>query len=106
IFYNPRARGVYNYNLNLKNLLEVHPEDTWGGMTTILPQGLENLTLNNIEFVEFWVQAIVPDSISSINSTPSIDLINDYSGKIYLDLGLISEDIIPNGLPNNEDGLS
>ncbi|TNE72929.1 cell surface protein SprA [bacterium] len=106
LFYNPRARGVYNYNLNLKNLLEQNPEDTWGGMTTILPQGLENLTLNNIEFVEFWVQAIVPDSIYTMGSSPSVNLINDYDGKLYLDLGLISEDVIPNGLSNNEDGLS
>lgn len=106
VFYNPRNRGIYNYNPNLKNLLDNSPEKTWGGMSTVLPQGLENLNLNNIEFIEFWVQAIVPDSILPHNSTATAGLISDYNGKIYIDLGTISEDVIPNSSSNNEDGLS
>src|SRR5699024_6949421 len=55
VFYNPTERGPYNYNMDLRNLLENEPERTWGGMVTTLPSGQEDLTQNNIEFLEFWV---------------------------------------------------
>jgi len=106
IYYNPTTRGQYNYNRQLKNLLENEPDKTWGGMTTTLPQGLENLTLNNIEFIEFWVQPIIPDSILKNGSNASAAIKEDYRGKIYIDLGTISEDLIPNFSSNNEDGLA
>ena len=58
--FNPAKRGPYNYNLDLKNVLENNPENTWGGMTYVIPSGQEDLVQNNIEFLEFWVQAILP----------------------------------------------
>jgi cell surface protein SprA len=100
IYYNPQARGQYNYNYNLKDLLELQPDRTWGGMTVVIPTGQEDLVQNNIEFLEFWVQAILPDGQEPAGQEP------DYEGKIYIDLGTISEDIIPNARLNTEDGLS
>ena len=55
---------------------------------------------NNIEFLEFWVQAILPGGQDPTGEEAF------YDGKIYLDLGIISEDIIPNVRLNTEDGLS
>ncbi len=102
IFYNPTKRGPYNYNPDLKNKLENEPEDMWGGMTAILPSGQEDLTQNNIEFLEFWVQTILPDG----KQPDANDISEDYDGKIYIDLGVISEDVVPNEVSNTEDGLA
>jgi cell surface protein SprA len=101
VFYNPTKRGPYNYNMDLRNLLEQEPERTWGGMTAVIPSGQEDFTQNNIEFLEFWVQPILPGG-----QMPPGAAIEDYDGKIYIDIGLISEDVIPNSKLNTEDGLA
>jgi len=100
IYYDPTKRGPYNYNENLRNLLENEPQRTWGGMTTTLPSGQEDLTQNNIEFLEFWVQPVLPDG-----RAPSAQDLQDYEGKMYIDIGTVSEDVIPNFKTNTEDGL-
>ncbi|NGP86781.1 cell surface protein SprA [Aliifodinibius halophilus] len=100
VYFDPTERGPYNYNDNLKNLLENEEERTWGGMTTTLPSGQEDLSQNNIEFLEFWVQSVLPDGKS-----PTAQDLQDYEGKIYIDIGVVSEDVIPNFKTNTEDGL-
>ncbi|HEX6981910.1 MAG TPA: cell surface protein SprA [Balneolaceae bacterium] len=101
IHYDPTERGPYNYNDNLRNLLINEPERTWGGMTTTLPSGQEDLTQNNIQFLEFWVQSILPGG-----RTPTAQDLADYEGKIYIDIGVVSEDVVPNFKTNTEDGLA
>ncbi len=100
VYYDPSARGQYNYNMGLKDLLDLEPEKTWGGMTAVIPTGQEDLVQNNIEFLEFWVQAVLPNGEDPTGQVP------DYDGKIYIDLGTISEDIVPNARLNTEDGFS
>ncbi len=101
VWYNPTDRGVYNYNDQLKNLLQNEPERTWGGFVTTLPPGQQDLTQNNIQFLEIWVQPILPGG-----RKPTAQDIQDYEGKIYIDIGLVSEDVIPNYKTNTEDGLA
>ncbi len=101
VYYNPQERGPYNYNLNMKSLLENDPDRTWGGMVTTLPPGQEDLTQNNIEFLEFWVQPILPGG-----RRPTAQDIQDYEGKMYIDVGIMSEDVVPNFKTNTEDGLT
>lgn len=101
IYYNPSERGQYNYNPDIRQKLENEPEDMWGGMTTVLPSGLEDLTQNNIEFLEFWVQPVLPDGRRSTAQD-----ITDYDGKLYIDIGIVSEDVVPNFKLNTEDGLA
>lgn len=101
IHYNPSERGPYNYNDDLKNLLQNESSRTWGGMTTTLPAGQEDLTQNNIEFLEFWVQPVLPDGRS-----PTVQDLQDYEGEIYIDVGTVSEDVVPNFKNNTEDGLA
>ncbi|WP_018127704.1 cell surface protein SprA [Balneola vulgaris] len=101
VYYDPTTRGPYNYNTDLKNITENEPERMWGGMTALLPTGQEDLAQNNIEFIEFWVQPLLPDG-----REPSAQDAADYDGKIYIDLGIISEDIVPNEVVNTEDGLA
>lgn len=100
IYFNPSQRGQYNYNRDLKSLLENEPNRTWGGMTAVIPPGQEDLVQNNIEFLEFWVQPVLPDGQDGTGQEQF------YEGKIYLDLGIISEDIVPNVRLNTEDGLA
>lgn len=101
VYYDPTQRGQYNYNMELKELLEQAPERTWGGMTTTLPSGQEDFTQNNIEFLEFWVQPLLPGG-----ELPSGASIDDYDGTLFIDIGLISEDVVPNSKNNTEDGLA
>ena len=101
VFYNPESRGQYNYNTDIKNLTENEADRLWGGMTAVVPFGQEDLTQNNVEFLEFWVQSLLPDG-----RDPTAQDLLDYEGKIYLDLGIVSEDIVPNSRLNSEDGLA
>ena len=101
IYYNPTMRGQYNYNMDLRQLLEEDADRTWGGMTAVLPSGQEDFTQNSIEFLEFWVQPILPGG-----QLPPGASIDDYEGQIFIDIGLISEDVIPNSKLNSEDGLA
>ncbi len=100
VYFDPTERGPYNYNENLRNLLQNEPQRTWSGMTTTLPSGQEDLTQNNIEFLEFWVQSVLPNG-----REPTAQDLQDYEGKIYIDIGIISEDVVPNFKTNTEDGL-
>lgn len=101
LFFDPTRRGPYNYNRDLRNLLENEPERTWGGMTAVLPSGQEDFSQNNVEFLEFWVQPLLPGG----REGDPTDL-EQYDGRIYIDIGTISEDVVPNGKLNTEDGLA
>jgi cell surface protein SprA len=80
--YIPDTPGTYNYYPDFTN-----PERSWGGIMKLLSSVATNLVQENIEFIEFWAK---------INTT-------DPNAKIYLDLGRISEDVIPNGKLDTED---
>ncbi|PIQ63721.1 MAG: cell surface protein SprA [Bacteroidetes bacterium CG12_big_fil_rev_8_21_14_0_65_60_17] len=95
LYFNPHMRGPYNYTQELRRFLD-NPKDTWGGMVQRLPDGFTDFSLKNIDFVEFIFQAF-PENTSN---DPGRD------AKLYLDLGTISEDVLPDGRLNNEDGLS
>lgn len=100
VHFNPHDRGPYNYNMQLRDFLENRRDELWGGMTAVLPGGLGDFTQQNIEFLEFWVQPILPGG-----RQPTAADIENYSGTIYFDIGTVSEDVIPNNTLNTEDGL-
>ncbi len=78
----PDTPGTYNYNPQLGNRTQ-----NWGGIMKLLSSTANNLVEENIEFIEFWAK---------IDEAPP-------GSKVYLDLGRISEDVIPNGILNTED---
>jgi len=79
----PDTPGTYNRDPILQEKVR-----NWGGMMRLLSSTANNLVEQNVEFVEFWMK-IDP-------STPP-------DAKLNLDLGLISEDVIPNNQLDTED---
>ncbi len=97
MFFDPGERGPYNYTTEFDRLTD--PEERkkmWGGMMQRLPEGYTDFNLNNIEFIEF---IFTPHS-----RAPGGDAGED--AKLLIDIGSISEDVIPNEQLNTEDGLS
>ncbi len=79
----PYTPGTYNHTPQLGNRSQ-----NWGGIMKQLSSTANNLVEENIEFVEFWAK---------------IDKGTPAGAKVYLDLGRISEDVIPNRILNTED---
>ncbi len=79
----PDTAGSYNGfpTLEQKQL-------NWGGMQRLLSSTANNLVEQNIEFIEFWMQ---------------IDPLTPPDAVLNIDLGVISEDVIPNNILNTED---
>ena len=106
INFNPDLRGIYNNNpkfLDTLNYNFVSPalaqeakdwkrdnkEKTWGGMMRLLSSFNTNFDVENIDYLEIMM--------NTDGTSPD--------AKMYIDLGQISEDIIPNGFLNTEDGF-
>lgn len=110
--YDPTCRGPYNFDLpdngtgvssgitqdgKLKD-----PETRWAGM-------MRQMTTNdfqsaNIEFIEFWMLSPFLDTTGAVG--PNMDA-NDggMNGNLYINLGNISEDILPDSRRFFENGL-
>ena len=96
MYFNPWKRGPYNYLDDGRNLLPFiqNPTQVWGGVTRKLPEGYTDFSVQNVEFVEFIVKPY-----------PQNGEITDGS-KLYVNLGTVSEDVVPNQRLNTEDGLA
>ena len=79
------ARGVYNYSTDIENTLT--PNRNWGGVMKPLSVSAINLSKENINFIELWMR---------VDRAPP-------NAKMLIDLGAISEDVIPNRNLNSED---
>jgi cell surface protein SprA len=85
--YFPRQRGQFNYSRDLQNTLA--PTRNWGGVMKPISISAINLSKENVEFLEIWMR---------IDRAP-----NDGTGRMVIDLGSVSEDVIPNRQLNSED---
>ena len=93
-FY-PRERGPYNLDgtdIDSEGYL-LYPERRWGGIMRKIDQ--TNFEQSNIEYIQFWLLDPFMDP----------DLGNDEGGKLYFNLGEVSEDILKDGLKSYENGL-
>ena len=90
----PKERGPYNFDTNLDpntgNLL--HPEQRWGGIMRYLQTN--DFEQANVEYIEMWVM----DPYYNNPNPPA-------GGKLYIDLGYMSEDILFDGRKQYENGL-
>ena len=94
--YYPTERGPYNFEnrpgqINAQGRL-TQPRNRWGGIMRAIDQ--TDFETANIEFVEFWVQ------------DPFILNPNSRGGKLFLNLGNVSEDILKDGRRFYENGLN
>jgi len=93
LYFDPWERGPYNYTKNLEDFFR-EPRKVWGGITRSLPEGYTDFSIQNVEFVEFIVRV-----------HPENGEVTD-DARLFVDLGTISEDVIPNQRIDMEDGLS
>ncbi len=94
--YFPTDKGPYNFDaapgsIDANNKL-LNPNKRWGGLMRNIDQ--IDFETNNIEFIEFWMQ------------DPFILKPSSAGGKLYFNLGNVSEDILRDGRRFYENGLS
>lgn len=103
--YYPEERGQYNYNPDLtSNGLLKNPRNNFAGITRAITSDID-FDNANVEYLEFWLMdpflkgtnGRVLDGRLNTNNTTGADL--------YINLGNISEDVIPDGKHGFENGL-
>lgn len=94
-FY-PRDRGPYNFETDATRIESDgrlrNPGQSWGGIMRNIDQ--IDFETGNIEYIEFWLQ----DPFISANNIGN-------NGKLYFNLGNISEDLLRDGKRQYENGL-
>jgi cell surface protein SprA len=88
--FDPTQRGAYNYSEDLDTTLNANRRNDWGGIMRLLSSTASNLVDENINFIEIWAK--VEGNVSG--------------GKMVIDLGQISEDVIADGRLETEDGIN
>ena len=100
-FY-PKERGPYNYDVEgspgvsagINNTTGelLSPESRWGGIMRRIETS--DFEASNVQFIQFWLMD--PKNAESLNTN---------GGKLYFDLGNISEDIMSDGQQFFENGM-
>ena len=88
--YYPSERGPYNNSLNTAS----NPISNFGGIMRAINS--TNFEQGNVEYIQFWVL----DPYVGKGETPLAN-----TGKIYFNLGEISEDVLKDGRKQYENGL-
>lgn len=97
--YYPQERGPYNFNpAAASNNLLPNPSDNFGGITRALNS--TNFEQANVEYIQFWMMDPYFDPEHPEAASP---ISND--GRLYFNLGEISEDVLRDGAKLYENGL-
>jgi len=97
--YYPKERGSYNYNPAAAATNELpNPQSNFGGIMRSLSS--TNFEQSNVEYLQFWLLDPYYDP-GNLSSEASIT----NTGKIYFNLGSISEDVLKDGRKQFENGL-
>ena len=106
IAYFPTERGPYNYNPGILNDGTLpDPEDNWGGLTRAITSDVD-FDKTNIEFLEFWLMDPFisgPNGRVLVGNNPVNN--TDLNGKLILNLGSVSEDVMPDDNHGFENGM-
>ncbi|NHN27477.1 cell surface protein SprA [Flavobacterium jejuense] len=97
--YYPKDRGPYNYNPAIaatNQFSEVDAPDNWAGIMRSINS--TNFEQSNVEYVQFWV-------LSPYSSETPDEADPNNIGKLVINLGEISEDILKDGRKQFENGL-
>lgn len=109
IFYSPVERGQYNFNPDLTpdGLLK-NPRQNYGSAMRAVTSDID-FDNANIENLEFWMMdPYIQDPVRGVvraTGNPNVDRPNNTGGKVIINLGDVSEDVIPDGRYNFENGL-
>jgi len=97
--YYPQDKGPYNYDVAVDaNGRLTNPRARWGGLMRNIEQ--TDFETANIEFIEFWLQdPFIDYPAKGLVHSPTA------SGKLYFNLGNISEDLLKDGKRFYENGL-
>ena len=97
LYFDPTRRGPYNFSAELNGQFAQTPQNVWGGFVQAIDNSYSNFDgQNNVEFVELLFAPL-----GGKNGTEPIDA----GARMYLDLGRLNEDVLPNRFKNSEDGL-
>ena len=88
--YYPQDRGPYNNSTTFANA----PKDNFGGIMRAI--NTTNFEQGNVEYIQFWV---LDPYVGKGNINPA------NTGKLYFNLGEISEDVLKDGRKQYENGL-
>ena len=91
--YYPKERGPYNYNPAANGNTMPNPEENFGGIMRAISS--TNFEQGNVEYIQFWMlNPYINDETPATNG-----------GKLFFNLGEISEDILKDGKKQYENGL-
>jgi cell surface protein SprA len=88
--YYPTERGPYNFDPNETDDI-LNPNQSWAGISRQITS--TDFEQANVEYIEFWVQ------------DPFLDNPSSSGGKLTINLGNISEDVLKDGKKQYENGL-
>ncbi len=96
LHFQPSVRGLHNYEVDPSRVKPdgtfLHPEDMWAGIQR-KTSGNTDFEAANFEFIEFWMlDPFIYDSTSN-------------KGEFFLNLGAVSEDVLPDNVREFENGL-
>ncbi|WP_157505124.1 cell surface protein SprA [Flavobacterium tegetincola] len=91
--YYPTERGPYNFNPTANGNTLANPEENFGGIMRSISS--TNFEQGNVEYIQFWMLNPYEN-----NETPISN-----GGKLFFNLGEISEDILKDGKKQYENGL-
>jgi cell surface protein SprA len=96
LVYQPQVRGQYNFQTDRAKLNPegtfINPTENWAGIMRRTTTNTDFEAIN-VEFIEFWMM----DPFIENTTHPGLDL--------FLNLGRVSEDVIPDGERSFENGL-
>jgi cell surface protein SprA len=91
--YYPKERGPYNYSDQAIGNELPNPKDNFGGIIRSINQ--TNFEQTNVEYIQFWM----------LDPYFGTDVAETNTGKLYFNLGQISEDVLRDGRKQYENGL-
>ncbi|MBC7641417.1 MAG: cell surface protein SprA, partial [Flavobacterium sp.] len=94
--YYPTERGPYNNN---PTFASATPNDNFGGIIRSLSS--TNFEQSNVEFIQFWMM----DPYFDPGAGNPQEIIPTNTGKLFFNLGEISEDVLQDGKKQYENGL-
>ena len=106
--YYPTERGPYNYNpaTTIVNNQEILPNPTgnWAGITRSITNDVD-FDNANIQYIEFWMLNPYMTSTLGNANIEGVPFNTANTGKLYFNLGSVSEDVLKNSRLEYENGL-